>query len=241
MKNFIKNSLSMLGFQITRKSSFNSSDPFYDMKLLMNGKPRVIFDVGAHHGHVTERFRSIFPHSEIYAFEPFQESFSLLRKNTRAYPNVNAFNFGLSDQAGMHSFHVNNSSATNSLLSTDIEGAKKWGVGILETVQVAEARFETIDSVVAKYNLSCIDILKLDVQGAESLVIAGAKSAIKNRLIRLIYTEIIIQPTYIGQRRFDHSLATFFDHGYELWNVYNLHSIDGSLCQLDAIFCLSGN
>jgi hypothetical protein len=98
-------------------------------------------------------------------------------------------------------------------------------------------RFKTIDFILASMEIPRIDILKLDVQGAEPLVMAGALEACRTGAIGLVYSEIIIQPTYKGQKRFDESLAAFYGNGFDLYNLYNMcHRADGRLCQVDATF-----
>jgi hypothetical protein len=185
-------------------------DPFTAMQHLLIGiKQPIIFDVGAHHGHISRHFRSLFPTSTVYSFEPFQDSFEQLKANTASDPGIKAFNFGLGDKNGTQSFNSNSSSATNSLLATDELGSLTWG----------------------------IDILKLDVQGAEPLVMEGALSACRTGAIGLVYSEIIIQPTYKGQKRFDESLAAFYRNGFDLYNIYNMcYTAEGRLCQVDATF-----
>ena len=197
----------------------------------------IIFDVGAHHGLVSKKFRELFPKATIYAFEPFIKSFEQLKVNICSDKGIHVFNFGLSEKVGSRLFHCNSSSATNSILATDVEGAITWEGGILETQDVVSAKFETVDSVVAAMQIPRIDILKLDVQGAEPLVITGAEKTIHSGKIALIYSEIITQPTYSNQKRFDRALEVFYDSGYDLYNIYNLNNTrDGRLRQVDAIF-----
>ena len=66
---------------------------------------------------------------------------------------------------------------------------------------------------------------------------AGAAETCRRELIRLVYSEIIIQPTYKGQKRFDQFLGSFYDSGFDLYHFYNLSfSNEGRLRQVDAIF-----
>ena len=154
-------------------------------RLLMGIKEPVIFDVGAHHGRISRAFRKLFPTSTIYAFEPFKESFEQLKANTATDPRIHAFNFGLSDREGTQSFHSNLNSETNSLLSTDKSGSQTWGPGLLETQAVVQTQFKTIDSMMEAMQIPGIDILKLDVQGAEHLVIGGALETCSRGIIVL--------------------------------------------------------
>ena len=239
MKKQIQQLFNSFGYSISKlPAPASSENPFLAMQRILIGiEEPVIFDVGAHHGHISRLFRRMFPTSTVYSFEPFQESFKLLKLNTSSDPRIKVFNFGLGDWTGTRAFHSNSSSATNSLLATDELGARTWGSGLLETQKIVQAEFKTLDSVLDAMQIPRIDILKLDVQGAEPLVMAGALSACRKGAIGLVYSEIIIQPTYKEQKRFDESLAVFYKHGFDLYNIYNMrHTAEGRLCQVDATF-----
>jgi FkbM family methyltransferase len=239
MKKLIKSAAAYFGIRISRmRLPWVIEDPLKAMQhLLKDSSHLVIFDVGAHHGHVALKFRELFPKAKIYAFEPFPESYDHLVRNTESDPDIYTFPFGLSDVAGARAFQSNANSATNSLLPTSEGGAETWAPGLLETKNVVEASFETVDSVVAMTKVPQIDILKIDTQGAETLVMAGASLSLERKLIGMVYSEFILQPTYVGQKRFDVALSKFYDSGFDLYNVYNLsHTQEGRLRQLDAIF-----
>jgi FkbM family methyltransferase len=237
MRKIVQKVAKMCGYHISRANSPNQN-AFTAMQHLLAGiDGPIIFDVGAHHGVVSAAFRKLFPSSTIYAFEPFEESFKRLKANTASDPRISPFKFGLSDREGMHVFHSNQSPSTNSLLSTDEAGPTTWGKGRLETSEIVQTEFKTLDSVVASMQIPRIDILKLDVQGAEPLVIKGALDTCKKGMIRLIYSEIITQPTYKGQKRFDEALACFYNSGFDLHNIYNMSLTgEGKLRQIDAVF-----
>ena len=78
--------------------------------------------------------------------------------------------------------------------------------------------------------------MKLDVQGAEHLVLEGATDALRENRISVIFTEIITMPTYVGQISLHEMLRKFDDHNFQLYNIYNLSTVDGRLRQVDAIF-----
>jgi len=212
--------------------------PFVEMtRLCADIAEPTIFDVGAHHGQTAKEFRKHFPTSQIYSFEPFPESFETLRLNTQYNRGIQIFNYGLTDKVGTFAFHSNLSSATNSLLPADELGFKTWGDGLLETQDIVQVQFKTIDEVLAEQDIQTIDILKMDVQGTEHRVLKGALGACADGKLGVVYSEIIIQPTYIGQKRLDEILNIFHDAGFELHNIYNLSCTpNGKLRQVDAIF-----
>ncbi|HEU5075947.1 MAG TPA: FkbM family methyltransferase [Polyangiaceae bacterium] len=213
-----------------------------DMRqLCQHVREPIIFDVGAHHGKVSLRFRSFFPHATIFAFEPFAESFRTLEQNTRGDARIQAFQLGLSRERGLLEFHSNANSNTNSLLASSERGLELWGEGLFETQEVIRAQFTTLDEFVAEHGIPRIDILKMDVQGAEHWVLEGAAETLAAGKVGLVYCEMSTQPSYHGQKRFDRALADYYDRGFDLHNFYNESSTDdGVLRQLDAIFVPAG-
>ncbi|MCT0225903.1 FkbM family methyltransferase [Synechococcus sp. CS-1328] len=143
----------------------------------------------------------------------------------------------LAQGGGVFQSLPNANSATNSLLLAHVNGPIVWGEGLLDLKCIQNCGFKTLDCVLQELSIPSIDILKLDVQGAEPLVLKGALGACAKRSIEIVYTEIILQDTYVGQKRFEEVLSYFHDAGFSLYNVYNLiSSPNGSLCQLDAVF-----
>lgn len=94
-----------------------------------------------------------------------------------------------------------------------------------------------LDAFIATHGIKEIDILKLDVQGSELLVFKGAENALKNKIIKLIYSEIWFLAGYESQPLYhdiSHFLAQF---GYKPFGVYNIHyRTDGQFLWGDAIF-----
>ena len=200
----------------------------------------VIFDIGAFNGNTALKYKKLFPLSRIYSFEPFPESFSELVKNTSAYKDIIPINKGLGEHEGVSNFNSNSFAATNSILNTHESGSKVWGNGLLETLETIKVELTTIDSFVNTCDIKNIDILKMDVQGAEYMVIKGAKETLKKGIVKIIYTEIITLPTYEGQLDFDEMINLMKSVGFKLYHFYNpLLTKEGELAQVDAIFIKS--
>jgi FkbM family methyltransferase len=235
LKRAVKGLAGLAGLSIIRRGH---SDPFAEQKRLAGGGPLTIFDVGAFIGDISRAYVNIFPTAHVYSFEPFSRSFEQLMANMVAYPNVHVYNIGLSDIAGRQVFYTNTFAPTNSLLEPDPAANKTWGNGVVRGRAAAECEFTTLDEFIEKNNIARIDILKIDVQGAETRVLDGAKNALKDGRIALIYSEIITMPTYKGQERLWQILRTFDEYGMDLHNIYNFSFESNSerLRQFDAIF-----
>ena len=96
--------------------------------------------------------------------------------------------------------------------------------------------FDTLDHFVAERGIQFIDILKLDVQGTETRILDGAEACLAAKKIGLVYSEIIVMPTYMGQESFWKILRRFDEREMVLHNFYNHSLIRGRLRQVDAIF-----
>ena len=126
---------------------------------------------------------------------------------------------------------------TNSLLNTQHLSDKTWGPGLLDTKEIIEIESKTINQMVIDLNFDSIDILKLDVQGAEYKVFNGAMNLLSIGGGKVIYMEIINMPTYLGQWDIVDYFIMLREFGYKLVGLYNYsYSKTGELRQVDAIF-----
>jgi FkbM family methyltransferase len=238
MKKVINTLLRKLGYEVIASDLNNDRDAFLEQQRLNGAKSDlVIFDVGAHHGQTALTYSKLFKYAKIYSFEPYPTSFDILKEKTKHVSLIKPFNFALGNKNGHIEFHVNNSTATNSILGTSTQGHEVWGTGKLETQQITKVQVCTLDEFFKQESLAKIDILKLDTQGSEHLVLEGARSTLEKGMIKLVYTEIITMPTYENQKTLDEVLYIFKTINFRLHHFYNFSlTPDGQLRQLDAIF-----
>jgi FkbM family methyltransferase len=215
-----------------------SRDPFFVTKKLIES-PTLIFDVGAHVGETAARYRALFPDALIHSFEPSPESFKKLAEAFTADPRVVPHNFAVSEQTGSAKFRVNRASVTNSLLESDRRGDDYWGSNLLDTDSEIVVQTLALDDFCRAERIEHVDVLKIDVQGAEYAVLAGARGLLERRAIGLIYLEMIMAPSYVGQRKYHYYLTLLDGFGYELFDLFNLGRRDGRLIQSDGIFVTS--
>lgn len=233
--------LSKFGYEICRKTpELSTRDPFKQQQLIFRDHaPLIIFDVGAHTGYVTKKYRRLFPTANIHAFEPFDQSYKELVDSVAQDKNIVANQLAITDHTGPVTLYINSSSATNSLLQVDERGADYWDPNLIETHTHALVNATTIDSYCHEHGIKHIDILKLDIQGTELVALNGAKTLLEKRAITLIYTEMIIAPTYKNQSPFYELIDFLKGYGLRLFNIYDLHYKQNQLIQLDGIFMLS--
>jgi FkbM family methyltransferase len=237
VKRAIKKGLLRIGYDIHRVAK--STDPFLVQRQLINAKEPVIFDIGAHVGSIAKTYRKLFPLAYIYCFEPFSRSFEKLTINMERDARSISHMVAVSEKNGKAVLNLNLSPSTNSLLATDTRGASFWGEGMLDTSDQVEVETITIDAFCLNNNISHIDILKMDVQGAEYSVFMGAKDMLLKQSVSLIYTELIICPSYEGQHKLQEYLALLDSLGYVFYDFYNPVRCKHRLIQADMVFLSS--
>lgn len=130
-----------------------------------------IFDVGANIGWYSLLLSKWFPESQIWAFEPIPSTYETLKQNItlNGATNITANRLGLSDKEGTIRFFFSQSLSVN---------ASMRKLSDEQDLQPVDCPVQTLDSFAAQNDLS-VDFIKCDVEGAELLVLRGARDTIR--------------------------------------------------------------
>ena len=128
-----------------------------------------IFDVGAHTGHYSALFSTLVgAQGRVYSFEPDTWSFSALRNHLQHRSNVQQMPLALGSVIQKTSFYPNAQSRANSSLLRRTHSEEPITVDMT-----------TIDSFCSQQGIKQIDALKIDTEGAETAVLHGAETLLK--------------------------------------------------------------
>jgi FkbM family methyltransferase len=210
------------GYELRRVGSFHS-DAFYDQAALLRGRDvKVIFDGGAFDGETALRYASLFPQATIYSFEPFPESFASMQRAVAGTPLIKPINLALAEKTGQRVFYSNSDGTTNSLLPNATNINKHLPEEWVTPRGSVTVQCTTADAFAAEQKIQKIDLLKLDVQGGELLVMAGAEDLLAKHAIDIIYTEVNYAETYAGAARYYDLFSHLEAKGYRLYGLYNM-------------------
>ncbi len=233
MKTFIEHCLKRIGYEIHpfRPNAFESQQ-----KLLVGIDSPVILDVGAHHGETVEAYKAVFPRAKILAFEPFPESFEILKQRAGQTAGVNLVPLAVSDSSGKRVFFVNDADSTNSLLPRPSDSRRYFPKHAGPKTKI-EVETITLDEFLNKEGIDHVDILKMDIQGGELLALKGFDKGLRDQIASIIYTEVMFVPHYDGGVMF-HQLSEYcVKRGYTLWNIFEMtFARNGQLRGSSAIF-----
>jgi FkbM family methyltransferase len=178
-----------------------------------------VFDVGANVGELTLLFsRFVGASGSVHAFEPSARGFERLESVCRAASlrNVRLNRLALAEADGPVSLHVYDDDYL-SWNTRALRPLEDYGIDV-KPLAVEEVPATTADLYCERSGVAEIDLLKVDVEGAEFQVLVGARRLLDERRVRCVTFEF-------GQTTFDMGNsperigAYLRDVGYELRNI----------------------
>jgi FkbM family methyltransferase len=141
------------------------------MKQVLRPRSNCI-DVGCHYGSMLSRMTRLAPHGRHLAFEAIPDKVGFLR---RKFPDVDIRQIALSDRDGQATFWINTG-------QTGFSGLQRHGDGKFEPITVTCARLD--DEIPDDRRF---DLVKVDVEGAELLVLRGAATFFRRDRPHLLF------------------------------------------------------
>lgn len=177
---------------------------------------RVVLDCGANVGHTTKALRALYPDAKIFAFEPVHQVFTHLVERCRSI-GATAVKKAVADHDGSTTINITASHECHSLLRFQPGNpCSPWTREVgTETVEVCTLDQWCQDNGVEP---SHIDVIKLDVQGAELLALRGAKRILGT--VRAVYLEVSFIPLYEGAPLLDEIDAFMSAQGFARQALY---------------------
>lgn len=178
------------------------------------GDYRVIVDVGAARGDYAARAALLFPLTRAVMVEARPKAAADIRARFKGDPRFSVVEAAISDECGRTTFHVNEMEDSSSILSIDrsvSESAFGKSFGNVEEIDVETM---TLDALYQKEGLAAVDLLKVDIQGAEKRLIAGGAAALAKTGSVLI--EVNFERFYDGAPLFHEIDALMNDRGFRL-------------------------
>ena len=140
----------------------------------------------------------------------------------------------MSNWRGRSDLNIRNFDATTSLLPIyeEAEELKGTDVGSREIVECA---VRTLSDVVQEAAVPNVDLIKLDVQGAELAVLLGGPEVVRSA--RMIWVEVSFKPLYEKSCLFHEIYDFMHDNGHKLMELESgYRAQSGELIQADALF-----
>jgi FkbM family methyltransferase len=126
-----------------------------DYNLTINFNPSTIIDGGANIGLTSVFFANKYPNADIVAVEPEEGNFEMLKKNTKNYGRISLIRSGIWSHSAILSV-IDEGKGNNSFTVAEILSPKVDSINAISIYDIMRER-----------SWATIDILKLDIEGAE--------------------------------------------------------------------------
>ena len=181
--------------------------------------PRVIIEVGACDCSDTLQFHKLYPDAQIYTFECNPITLPLCHKKIAEIDNIRLIEKAVSNISGPTKFYPINASKSITTWGDGNPGASSLflssGKYPTETYVQDEITVEatTLKDFIEAEQISQVDILWMDIQGAELLALEGTGEYID--WVKLLHTEVEFQEIYSGQPLYWEVDQYLVQHGFE--------------------------
>ena len=151
------------------------------LKKVAKINPTVIIDGGANVGGYAQLANQWMPNAKIYSFEPVKNTFQKLTKNVKGIVNIVPIENGLFNDNCSKEINIYPTDTHSSIY--EIQGMSDKS-NHTQTISLIKG-----DDFLHNHNISEVDLLKIDVEGAEYETILGFDEHIKNGKIKAVQFE----------------------------------------------------
>lgn len=204
-------------------------------KLLKTYNIDLILDVGANAGQYAQSLRELGYKGNIVSFEPLSSAYNKLKQWADSDGKAIAVNTAIGDSNGEIEFNIASNSTSSSVLEmlpSHTQAAPHSKIQDKEKVPITR-----LDSIIDNYCGTQQNILlKIDTQGYEMSVLAGAEMTIGK--IQALQIEMSFVPLYKGQALFQEVYAWLANKGFQMVDIdpMFINSETGEMLQADGFF-----
>lgn len=212
----------MIGRLLGRKPFVGTEEQAYERLRAKGYRPATVIDVGAYEGNWTQIARRVFPDCLSIMVEPQASKAPLLQRLADALPRARFISALLAEEAGREvTFYE---METGSSMLPENSNAPRREVHLVTS---------TLDEIAV--DLPAPIFLKIDAQGAELQILAGATQTVSR--CDLIQLEVALQAYNAGAPDFLQTVSTMKQKGFIPYDFSGFSRPNGlDLVQVDILF-----
>lgn len=187
IKELIKNVLKLSPIPLSKNHKYD----LLTRKIMNNlASSSNCIDVGCFKGEILDLMKNAAPHGQHFGIEPIPSQFEFLSRKYSQIGNCSIINIAASNTKGVSEFnYVTSNPSYSGLLKRDYDRPNEIDTKI-------KVKTDLLDNVIPK-NIQ-IDLIKIDVEGAELLVLEGAINLIKKNRPMVIFEHGIGASNHYG-------------------------------------------
>lgn len=138
----------------------------------------IVLDCGGHIGSFTMYVKSHWPKAKVYVMEPVPDNLNLLKENIAQnnLTDINVIPYALYGQSG--TFYIDLANKQFDAVNVSVEKPNHNQFVTIEAL--------TLDEVLQKNQISIVDLMKMDIEGAEYHIFAHSLESLNQHVRRII-------------------------------------------------------
>lgn len=215
--------------QIKDCPQFPSQEASFQTLKTLGWRPLSCIDVGAHQGEWTEMFRAIFPECRVLMVEPQYSKAQILESRARTTNGLVEFASALLGASDGNEVDFNEMETGSSVFAESSPFSRA----------TVRKRVSRLDTVLAEYpRFGSAHCLKIDTQGYELQVLAGAQELLNN--VEVVLLEVSLLQVNVGCPLLSEVVAYMAERGFSVFDFCSqIRRRDGVLWQTDLLFLRS--
>jgi FkbM family methyltransferase len=193
---------------------------------------RQILDIGADRGTFTDRTMRCFDVQRVWLVEANPDAVAALQLKYAHDPRCKVISRAIAAKRGDVRLHIA-AHASSSAVQFDVAP-----LSAEQTERVVTVPALSLDDLFHEEQIEQIDLMKVDIQGAERMLIEGGQQALKR--VRLIYIEFLFETESPAAALFGELHQLLTAAGFRLRMLHRFrHNADGFLQTGDALYARS--
>lgn len=208
------------GYELIKKRKLNDTLEQHIANVIELENINLVIDVGANIGQYARSLRLHGYAGRIASFEPVSSAFATLLKDSNLDPDWRSYQLALGARNMGVTMQLYAATEFSSLFTANDFARKRfgWRTAIDGQEEVTMSTLSTMWRQIAESIAAPRALLKLDTQGSDLDVLAGAAEILPN--IYVIQAELSLKSIYDGAPRYLDALAEFERQGFEVTGLY---------------------
>jgi len=234
IKQVINGVLGVAGYEIRHTPSVANEMARGKYRWLQERKIATVMDVGANVGQFAELIRAVFPRAAIHSFEPLAACCSVLDRKRPSLEPMFIYPVALGKADGVATIYHNDFSASSSLLP--MTGRHREAFPHTGHTTEEQVALRPLDAVMSGVAYASPVLMKVDVQGFELDVLAGAETTLRRVDVLIVETSMV--ELYERQPLFHEVYEFLRARGFVFSGSFDqiVDPSSGAVLQADAIF-----
>jgi FkbM family methyltransferase len=193
-----------------------------------------IMDIGACQGSFTDLALAYWQPGRVWLVEAQPDYEAALRQKYQDNSVCRVIHCAVTSACGTAELRIHHRPGTSSLTACRPESVKYFGLSLREEQRVPVPA-QTLDALFAAEKVECVDLMKVDIQGAERQLIQGGSNAL--RRVANLYIEVMFEERYVGSATFTELHELLRGLGFKLRGLSKGRlGPDGALAYANALY-----